>query len=81
MSQNRLHNNFTAKCNETLPRTLCAEICILAVYAKYMAPPTKSMSWMAAETLEQEQQLTFQWKKNKNASVSRDVSTQNQRKK
>ena len=29
--------------------SLYAEVCILAVYAKYMAPPTKSMSTLAIQ--------------------------------
>ena len=51
---------FYSKHNETLLRTLHAEVCILAVYAKYVALPTKSMSWMAAKMLEREQKLVFQ---------------------
>ena len=31
---------FSSKRNETLLRTLHAEVSILAVYAKYVAPPT-----------------------------------------
>ena len=38
-----------SKQNETLLRTLHAEIRILAVYAKYVATPTKSKSQMAAK--------------------------------
>ena len=41
------------------------EVRILVVYAMYVAPPTKSMSWMAAKMLEQEQQPAFQWKRTK----------------
>ena len=43
---------FFSKRNETLLRTLHAEVRILAIYAKYVAPPTKSMSSMAAKMLE-----------------------------
>ena len=56
-------------------RMLHAEVCILAVYAKYVAPPTKSMSWMAAKTLEREQQLAFQEKRTRQAFL-KIVSTQ-----
>ena len=41
-----------SKLNETLLRTLQAEVRILAVYDKYVATPTKSKSQMAAKTLE-----------------------------
>ena len=39
-----------SKHNETLLRTLHAEVRILAVYDKYVATPTKSKSQMAAKT-------------------------------
>ena len=63
-----------SKHNETVLHTLNVEVSILAVYAKYMAKPTKSKSQMAAKTLEKKQQPAFRWQKT-------IVSTQNQRKK
>ena len=46
---------FSSKRYETLSCTLHTEVHILAIYAKYVAPPTKSMSLTAAKTLEREQ--------------------------
>ena len=45
---------FSSECNETLLRTLHVEVHILAVYTKYVALPTKSMSSMATKMLERE---------------------------
>ena len=46
---------LSSKRNETLLGTWHMEVHILAVYAKYVAPPTKSMSSVAAKTCEGEQ--------------------------
>ena len=46
---------ISSKHNETLLHMLHTEVRILTVYAKYVAPPTKSMSSMAAKMLEREQ--------------------------
>ena len=55
-----------SKHNETLMlRTLHAEVRILAVYAKYVATPTKSKSQMVAKMLERKQQPAFRWKRTK----------------
>ena len=64
------------KCNETLLHTLHAEVCIFTIYAKYVAPPTKSMSKMAVKTLEREQHLAFQWKRTTRQAFLKIVSTQ-----
>ena len=56
-------NKNYSKHDETLLRTLHAEVRILAVYAKCMATSTKSTSQMAAKMLEREQQPAFQWKR------------------
>ena len=50
---------FYSKCNETLPHMLHAKVHILTVYYKSVAPPRKSISSMAAKTLEREQQSPF----------------------
>ena len=47
----------------------------------YTAPPTKSMSSLAAKTLEGEKQPTFRWKRTRRQAFLKVVSTQNQRKK
>ena len=47
--------NFSSKCNETLLRTLHAEAPYTPRLCKYVAPPTKSISSMAAKTLLREQ--------------------------
>ena len=53
------HTEISSKCSETLLRILHAEVCILAaVYAKYVAPPTKSVHSMVTKSLEWEQQST-----------------------
>ena len=44
--------NFSSKRNETLLRTLHAEAPYIPRLCKYVAPPTKSISSMAAKTLE-----------------------------
>ena len=51
------------------------EIHILVIYAKYVAPPTKSMSWIAAKMLEREQQLAFKWKRAKRQACLEIIST------
>ena len=71
MSQNVPESPVIKMCskhNETLLHTLHAEVRILAVYAQYVATPTKSMSQMVAKTLEREQQP----EKNEKTSVSID---------
>ena len=43
---------FSSRRNETLLHMLHAEVRIVTVYARYVAPPTKSMSEMAVKMLE-----------------------------
>ena len=71
---------FSNKRNETSLHTLHAEVCMLTVYAKYVAPPTKSMSSLATTTLEWEQQSIFQQKRTRRQNVYKLVSTRNRRK-
>ena len=67
------YNFPVSKCNETLLRTLHAEVRIFTVYAKYMAPPTKSMSEMAVKILERERAAAgVSIEKNDKTSVSKD---------
>ena len=53
------------------------EVCILSIYAKYAAPPTKSMSaWaMAAKTLERELKRRFRCKSSTRQAFLKIVST------
>ena len=57
------------------------EVCILAVYARYVAPPTNSMSSraraMAAKTLEWEMQQSFRCKSSTRQAFLKIVSTDN----
>ena len=41
------------------------------------APSTKSMGWMAAKTLEKEQQPAFWWKRTRRQAILKIVSTEN----
>ena len=59
---------------------LHAEVRILAVYAKYVAPPTKSVSKLATRKLELEQQPAFRWKIMTRQAFLKTVSTQSQQK-
>ena len=52
-------------------------ICTFALYVKYVAPPTNSISWMAAKTLEQEQQLTVRWQRTRRHACLEIIVTQN----
>ena len=61
-----------SKPNETLLRTLHAEFRILAVYAKYVATPTKSKSQMAAKNVGKKAPAGFSMEKNEEISVSID---------
>ena len=60
---------FCKKSNETLLRMLHTDVHILSVYAKYMAPPTKSMSYMAAKT---QAAANVSMEKNEKTNVSKN---------
>ena len=62
-----------SKHNETLLRTLHAEVRILAVYAKYVAMPTKSKSQMVAKRWKESSSRRFDGKERKDKRVYRSL--------
>ena len=64
--------NFTASIMKHCHHTSHVEVCIVVVFARYVAPPTKSMSWDGYQNTRMRASAEVSMKKDDRTSVFKD---------